>query len=216
MNEDKQTNYWNKLYDKKNFFGTGPTKLAKYAESILQKNEINNLLEIGCGQGRDAIHFSQLGYDLNAFDISSKAIKFVDEIKNSLELTNLNFIVHDVEKMFPYSKENFDFVYSNLALQFFNLDQLQIIFKNIADVMKDNSMFLFSTKKKGDKYYEFGNKINENAFEYSGITRYFFEKSTFENILKEHFKILEFNEDSHKNLDSSVSVWWKILVQKHK
>ena len=110
MNEDKQTSYWNKLYDKKNFFGTGPTKLAKYAESILQKNEINNLLEIGCGQGRDAIHFSQLGYDLNAFDISSKAIKFVDEIKNSLELTNLNFIVHDVEKMFPYSKENFYFV----------------------------------------------------------------------------------------------------------
>lgn len=34
-------------------------------------------------------------------------------------------------------------------------------------------MLLFSTKKKGDKYYEFGNKINENAFEYSGITRYF-------------------------------------------
>ena len=73
--------------------------------------------------------------------------------------------------------------------------------------MKDNSILLFSTKKKGDKYYEFGNKINENAFEYSGMTRYFFEKLTFENILKEHFKILEFNEDNHKNLDSSVSVW---------
>src|SRR3989338_7255096 len=126
MNDDKRLSYWNKLYDKKNFFGTGPTKLAKYAESILQKNEINNLLEIGCGQGRDAIHFSQLGYDLNAFDISSKAIKFVDEIKNSLELTNLNFIVHDVEKMFPYSKENFDFVYSNLALQFFLVENKNI------------------------------------------------------------------------------------------
>ena len=46
MNEDKRTSYWNKLYDKKNFFGTGPTKLAKYAESILQKNEINNLLDL--------------------------------------------------------------------------------------------------------------------------------------------------------------------------
>lgn len=216
MTDDKRLSYWNGLYDKKNFFGTGPTKLAKYAESILKKNEINNLLEIGCGQGRDAVHFSQLGYNVNAFDISSKAIKFVEEIKNSLELTNLNLIVHDAEKPFSYSKENFDFVYSNLALQFFNLDQLQTIFTNIANAMKEDSMLLFSTKKKGDKYYEFGNKINENAFEYSDIIRYFFEKPTLENVLKNHFEILEFNEDSHKNLDSSVSVWWKILVQKSK
>ncbi len=216
MNYDKQMTYWNGLYDKKNFFGTGPTKLAKYAESILQKNKINNLLEIGCGQGRDAIHFSQLGYNVNAFDISSNAIKFVEEIKNSLNLTNLDLVVHDVEKSFPYSNKKFDFIYSNLALQFFSVDQLETIFTNIVDVMKDNSMLLFSTKKKGDKYYEFGNKINENAFEYSGITRYFFEKPVLENILQKYFKILEFNEDSHKNLDSSVSVWWKILVQKNK
>ena len=216
MNDDKRLSYWNGLYDKKNFFGTGPTKLAKYAELILQKNKINNLLEIGCGQGRDAIHFSQLGYNVNAFDISSKAIKFVEEIKNSLGLTNLDLIVHDAEKTLSYSKDNFDFIYSNLALQFFNIDQLQTIFTNIADVMKNDSMLLFSTKKKGDKYYELGNKINENAFEYSGITRHFFEQVTLENVLKNHFEILEFSEDSHNNLDSSVSVWWKILVQKRK
>jgi len=216
MSDDKRIIYWNGLYDKKNFFGTGPTKLAKYAESILKENEINNLLEIGCGQGRDAVHFSQLGYNVNAFDISSKAIKFVEEIKNSLELINLNLLVHDAEKPLPYANKNFNFVYSNLALQFFNLEQLQTIFRNIADTMRDDSMLLFSTKKKGDKYYEFGNKVNENAFEYSGITRYFFDKPTLESVLQKHYKILEFNEDSHKNLDSTVSVWWKVLVQKRK
>jgi len=30
--------FWNSLYSKPNYFGTGPTKLAKMAESIL--NEI--------------------------------------------------------------------------------------------------------------------------------------------------------------------------------
>lgn len=216
MDDDKRLTYWNGLYDHKNFFGTGPTKLAKYAESLLQNKKINNLLEIGCGQGRDAIHFSQLGYNVNAFDISNKAIKSVEEIKNSLDITNLDLIVHDAEKPLSYSKNNFDFIYSNLALQFFNIDQLQTVFTNIADVMKNNSMLLFSTKKKGDKYYEFGNKVNENAFEYNGITRYFFEKSPLKNVLKNHFEILEFNEDSHNNLDSTVSVWWKILVKKCK
>jgi tellurite methyltransferase len=216
MNDDKRLNYWNGLYDKKNFFGTGPTKLAKHAESLLNDKKINNLLEIGCGQGRDAIHFSQLGYDVNAFDISRNAIKFVEEMKNSLELKNLDLMVHDAEKSLLYPKNNFDFIYSNLALQFFNIDQLQNIFTNIYDTMKNDSMFLFSTKKKGDKYYEFGHKINENAFEYNGITRHFYEKSPLKNILKNNFEILEFSEDKHLNLDSSVSVWWKILVQKIK
>jgi len=108
MNDDKRLNYWNGLYDKKNFFGTGPTKLAKHAESLLNDKKINNLLEIGCGQGRDAIHFSQLGYDVNAFDISRNAIKFVEEMKNSLELKNLDLMVHDAEKSLLYPKNNFD------------------------------------------------------------------------------------------------------------
>jgi len=181
---------------------------------MFKEKKISNLLEIGCGQARDAIHFSQLGYDVNAFDISSNAIKFVEEIKNSLDLKNLDLMVHDTEKPLLYPKNNFDFVYSNLALQFFNIDQLENIFTNIHDTMKNDAMFLFSTKKKGDKYYEFGNKINENAFEYNGITRHFYEKSPLENILKNSFEILEFSEDRHLNLDSSVSVWWKVLVQK--
>ena len=105
-------------------------------------------------------------------------------------------------------------VYSNLSLQFFDLSQLSKIFSNIADIMLPDSFFLFSTKKAGDKYYNFGNKISDSAFESKGVIRFFFTKSELESLLENFFTIISFEEDKHVNLDNTVSVWWKILVKK--
>lgn len=215
MNDENKLHYWDGLYSKEYFFGSGPTKLAKLADSLLKGNKIKKILEIGCGQGRDATYFAQSGYEVEAFDISENAIKFVNQTKQALNLSNLNAFVHDAEKPPKYDPEHFDFVYSNLALQFFDLKSLDKIFKNTVEIMKKNSMFLFSTKKKGDKYYQFGNKIANDAFEYKGITRYFFDESTLKEVLSSHFEIIQLDSDVHTNIDSSVSVWWKILVKKN-
>ena len=122
--------------------------------------------------------------------------------------------MHDTQKVLNVNNSKFDLIYSNLALQFFNIAELEKIFLNIYELMKDNSYFLFSTKKFGDKYYNFGNKISDNAFEYKKIIRYFFEKHELESILKEKFQIISFDESTHVNQDSTKSVWWRILVKK--
>jgi len=215
MNDENKLHYWDGLYSKEYFFGSGPTKLAKLADSLMKENKIKKILEIGCGQGRDATYFAQSGYDVEAFDISENAIKFVNQTKQALNLTNLNAFVHDAEKPTQYPSEHFDFVYSNLALQFFDLRSLDKIFLNTVELMKKNSKFLFSTKKKGDKYYQFGNKVSDDAFEHKGIVRYFFDADALKEILSNYFKIIHLDSDVHTNIDSSVSVWWKILVKKN-
>ena len=50
MNDIEYLDYWNKLYDSKFYFGTGPTKLAKKAESLLVESKVKRILELGCGQ----------------------------------------------------------------------------------------------------------------------------------------------------------------------
>ena len=202
------------MYSKPNVFGTGPTKLAELAHSLIKDKPIKNILEIGCGQGRDALFFSEKGYFVETFDISENAIKFVNETKESFNIKNLNAIIYDVQESFPYSNNFFDFVYSNLALQFFNLESLEKIFENIYRVMKDDAIILFSTKKKGDKYYNFGTKVNEHAFEHKGIIRYFYDKPILEQILEQKFEILNFDEDRHDNPNLTISEWWKILLKK--
>ncbi len=212
--ELKKLGYWNDIYSTKNYFGTGPTKLAIYAKEIIEKYSITNLLELGCGQGRDAVFFANLGCDVIGTDISENAINFVQNIKIEQKLSNLQLFVHDTQKPYDFGKTDFEFVYSNLALQFFDISQLSDIFSNIHKILKTDSFFLFSTKKSGDKYHNFGNKISDNAFEYNGVTRFFFEKKELENILKKYFTIINFEESKHVNSDDTVSVWWKILVKK--
>jgi len=187
--------------------------LAIEAQEIIKKNSISNILELGCGQGRDSLFFANLGCKVIGTDISENAINFVKQIKNKQNLENLELFVHDTLNPFTFKNSNFELVYSNLALQFFDLTQLSQIFSNIKKIMEPNSFFFFSTKKPGDKYFEFGNKISENSFEYNGITRFFFNKTELENILKNHFTIMSFEDDSHINPDETKSVWWKILVK---
>jgi SAM-dependent methyltransferase len=214
LREEKIISYWSDMYSRPNVFGTGPTKLAKMANDLIYDKSIQNILEIGCGQGRDSIFFSEKGYSIETFDISENAITFVNKTKKSFNLKNLNAIVHDVTEPFSYSNNFFDFVYSNLALQFFDIDSLEKIFDNIYKVMKDEATILFSTKKKGDKYYDFGTKINEDAYEHKGITRYFYDKSILEHMLEHQFEILRFDDDHHTNPNSTISEWWKILLKK--
>jgi SAM-dependent methyltransferase len=214
MPENEYLDYWNTLYAKKNYFGEGPTKLAKLAEKLLRKQNIQKILEVGCGQGRDAIHFSQLGFDVHAFDISKNAVQSIINIKDKMNLNKLNVFEHNVTNPLTFPDKYFDFVYSNLALQFFELDTLSKILENISKVMQKNSSFLLSTKKEGDKYYKTGKKINANAYEHKGITRYFYPVENLKSILSEQFRIIEIDSDRHENLDSTVSVWWKILLEK--
>lgn len=211
-NELKKLGYWNDIYSKKNYFGTGPTKLAIFAKELLEKNSLQKILELGCGQGRDCLFFAKQGFDVFGFDISQDAISFVEECRIAENLGNLKVVVHDVIKPLDFNSE-FDLIYSNLALQFFDLNQLGAIFDNINKIMQKNSLFLFSTKKSGDKYHNFGTKISNHAFEYKGITRFFFEKSELEKLLSEYFVVEIFETEQHVNLDKSVSVWWKILLK---
>ena len=213
-NELKKLGYWDNLYTKNDYFGIGQTILANFAKDIIEKNSIKNMLELGCGQGRDSVFFAKLGCNIVAVDISENAIKFVEKIKYDENLKNLQLVISDIQKSLNFQNLEFDMVYSNLSLQFFDLSKLSNIFSNIFDVMSSDSFFLFSTKKAGDKYYNFGNKISDSAFEYKGITRFFFTKSELETLLEKNFTIISFEEDKHVNPDNTVSVWWKILVKK--
>ena len=56
--ELKKLGYWNDIYSKQNYFGTGPTILALEAHELIKNNSITNILELGCGQGRDSLFFA--------------------------------------------------------------------------------------------------------------------------------------------------------------
>ncbi|MGI0025040.1 MAG: class I SAM-dependent methyltransferase, partial [Nitrososphaera sp.] len=64
--------YWDSVYSEK----TGvlePSPFSEFVSRVLGK-EKRSFLEVGCGNGRDAIHFDNIGFDVTAIDTSVTAI----------------------------------------------------------------------------------------------------------------------------------------------
>ena len=209
----KKMGYWQQTYSAPNAFGTGPTKLAHIAFNKIKNKQIKTILELGCGQGRDSIFFAEKKYNVTATDFSPDAVEFVKNHALKNKMNNLHTMKLDISENFSFDQK-FDLIYSNLALQFFDKKLLRKIFKNVNQSLKDNSLFIFSTKKPGDKYHNVGVKVGTGGFKINDITRYFFTKKELSDIVVENFIIETFDEKNHTNLDSTISAWWYVISKK--
>jgi bifunctional enzyme CysN/CysC len=101
--------YWQQFYSQ-GFSERRPSSYALHTASALQPE--SRLLEIGCGNGRDALFFAGLGHEVVAIDPSRAAIESCRE----LESPELRFLVGrfpDVDADVP---GDFDAVYSRFSL----------------------------------------------------------------------------------------------------
>ncbi len=127
--ELQKLGYWDNIYSKNDYFGTGPTKLANTAYEILKKFSLKNILELGCGQGRDSIFFAKNNFNVTALDISENAIRYVENIKHQQNLDNLKLLTHNFYslraivmyyvKISSIYRPNFCSLINNISRQFF-------------------------------------------------------------------------------------------------
>ena len=115
------------------WFSNNPTPLIL---DVLEKYEISKndyLLEVGCGEGRDARYLLSLGYNVLATDVSEEAISYAKKIDNNHDNS---YLVIDACK--DKIDKKFDFIYSVSALHMLVLDEgrkafLDFIKRHLAD-----------------------------------------------------------------------------------
>lgn len=73
---DKQVTIYEKQYKNKSYYwGLVPSKMCLDVLKLMPPTRHIKLLDIGCGEGRNAVFFARNGYDVTAFDISSAGIE---------------------------------------------------------------------------------------------------------------------------------------------
>ncbi len=115
-------------YEKEEYYwGKNASLLAKHIVSSVGNITNRNLLDIGSGEGRDAVFFSKNGFDVDALEISAPGI---EKIKKYSKESNCNVnILH--EDMLDYKlTKNYGVIYSSGSLQFLPLDQRQRHFEH--------------------------------------------------------------------------------------
>lgn len=86
-------------------------------ENLLNKygaTKKSKILEIGCGEGQNAINLISLGYNIEASDISAEAIKWCKQKAKEKGIDENHFYVMDILK--NNLKMKYDFIYSVAVL----------------------------------------------------------------------------------------------------
>ncbi|MES2998527.1 MAG: SAM-dependent methyltransferase TehB [Pseudomonadota bacterium] len=110
----KPHRYFNKKYS----LGNVQSDLYyAYNTYFSKKNELN-ILDIGCGSGRNLLYLALSGHQLTGIDINQSSIQQVEEIIKKENMSNIKLITHDLCQPLTLQKEAFDVVISIVSLQF--------------------------------------------------------------------------------------------------
>lgn len=119
----------------------------------------SNILELGCGEGRDAIYLLDNGYKVLGVDYSFAVIDKCNELTNYKYVNNFK----QLDLIENSLNEKFDFIYSVAVIHMFVLDEHRNKFYNfIYDHLKDNGIALIISM--GDGTLEINSDL-EKAFD---------------------------------------------------
>ncbi|MCF6128458.1 methyltransferase domain-containing protein [Flavobacterium sp. AS60] len=122
-----------------------------YKQLSKQLDSIQNVLEINCGTGEDAIWFAKQNYNVTATDISPKMI----EVAKSK--ANLNFKTADINSIASiFESEKFDLIFSNFGgLNCLSKSELEKFFVNGDSILSEKGKLALVIMPKNTLWEQF-------------------------------------------------------------
>lgn len=171
-------NYWENYY-KKQAAPVIPSTFAKFVSQNLVEENI--LMELGCGNGRDSIFFSQNKINVIAIDQSKEEI---EKLKN--QYNNIIFKCNDfVNDSQIYTPDYNDYIYSRFTLHSINEKEQMIVLKNVYTSLKKGGLFLIEVRSTNDEIFGKGQLVERNAYIYEEHYRRFIDFNEFKEIIQE-------------------------------
>jgi tellurite methyltransferase len=125
------TNMYDDRYNREEYYwGNKPSGLALKVLKIFPPDENATLLEIGCGEGRNAVFFARNGYNVSAFDLSPNGVKKTDLLAERVGVTIRTFT--DDIKSYRLDKL-YDVLFSTGVLHYIPTDLRREILENYRD-----------------------------------------------------------------------------------
>lgn len=148
---DKDSAYWNEFYSKNIAFP--PSQFAALVASEL--DDTKGILEIGCGNGRDAIFFSSRGHPVKAIDASDVAIEKNKLSTNGNPLTKfIHLDAMNIRQLISENKDKISVVYSRFFLHSITEDIQEEIISSISEEANAGTRIFFEYRTTEDEKAE--------------------------------------------------------------
>lgn len=136
-----KTNY-EKWYEGEDYYwGVEPAELCHELIKLVKPGKDVKVLDIGCGEGKDAVFMAKQGYDVTAFDITTnginKTIRMAEE--NNVKINAFVADINDFE-----IDDTFDIIYSTGTIQYLEDDKIDGFFAKVQKMTRPNGINWFN------------------------------------------------------------------------
>ncbi|MBT5399582.1 class I SAM-dependent methyltransferase [bacterium] len=209
--------YWNDYYRKHNKDGSISTH-SSFAEFCLSKFFIANnldIVELGSGNGRDAIYFAHHLHNVVAIDQSTTAIDIEKEslrgeVAQYLQPKALDFIDEDYSKY-----ESIDVLYSRFTIHAISKSDEEELLPNVYSGLNDGGLFCVEVRTTKDSLYGVGENCGHNTFITDHKRRFIDSQVFVKQCLTLGFKILYFSEENNLSVYKNDNpVLMRLILQK--
>lgn len=157
----------------------------KYFLTALDMTD-GDVLELGCGQGRDAIALADASMHVVGVDHSPVAIGVAEDLVAQRTETSGSVTLHLAdyfEFLRTCASATFDGIFSHLALHYFDESSTRALFTELARVVRPQGVLLFTVRAAGDPLDGHGAAIAPSVYVRNGHLRHFFAEDLVHDLL---------------------------------
>jgi SAM-dependent methyltransferase len=161
-------NPWEAIYRRDgHIFTEVPPVAAPFAE-LLDEHDCQEILDLGCGNGRFLVHFARRGLHVTGLDSAPTALKLAGEWL-ARESLGGNLIRADMRVRLPFEDQTFDALLSTQVIHHARLEFVLGTIREISRVVKPGGLVLVSVpvyrpREQADEEFTESDEIEYHTF----------------------------------------------------
>ena len=191
MSFDKELiHHWDEYYQKDN----APSFPSPFAEHVANKlNTQQNILEIGCGNGRDSKFFSSKGHHVTGLDRSGEAIQLCKSLYSN---EPLEFFFGEVTDIVKTNKKKYDLIYSRFVIHAMSLNEELDMLKISYKLLNKDGKFFIECRSTNDPLSQKGEVLSHTERIDGHYRRFIILKELKQRLIQVGFEIIEIIESN--------------------
>ena len=188
-----QRQHWERTFaSRPEMFGREPSDAARAAAIAFKEAGLQEVLELGGGQGRDSAFFAAAGFKVHVLDYSEAGVSAISESASAAGVGGLlTATQHDVRQPLPASEASVDACYSHMLFcMAFTTAELAALSREIHRVLRPGGLCVYTVRNTTDPDVGRGLHRGEALYENQGFIVHFFDRAKVE-LLAEGFEILD-------------------------
>lgn len=176
---DAQRRHWQGTYAAHpGMYGEQPSSAALHAVGVFRQIAARDVLELGAGHGRDALHFAREGFTVQAADFSATGL---DQLRTAARAQGLaervTTVVHDIREPLPLPDASVDAVFAHMMLcMALSTEEIHSAVTEVRRVLRTGGAFVYTVRHAGDAHYGAGTAHGDDIFEHGGFAVHFFSR----------------------------------------